>query len=58
MGFIIEGNELKKYEGNEEVVIIPDEVTSIGMFTFNNLPIGIRRMNETIVFRIVFKKGC
>ena len=24
MGFIIEENRLKKYEGNEEVVVVPD----------------------------------
>lgn len=38
MGFIIEENVLRKYEGNDEVVIIPDEVTSIGYCPFANLP--------------------
>ena len=37
MGFIIEENVLRKYEGNDEVVIIPDEVTSIGYCPFRSL---------------------
>ena len=38
MGFIIEGDVLKKFEGDEEVAIVPDNVTSIGFCPFVNLP--------------------
>ena len=33
--FIIEKNELKRYEGNDENVVIPDTVRKIGMHSFS-----------------------
>lgn len=32
--FIIEGNVLIKYVGNDEVVVIPDSITKIGYWAF------------------------